>query len=253
MPPPSRGSSVTEPPCSSAICATIDSPRPEPGSVRALVGAVEAVEHLRRGPRRRCRGRGRRTSTRRAVHDHVDRRAGRAELQRVVDQVGDGAVEHRPAAVDDAGVGRASTSISRAGAAPEAASRPSSASSASSTGSTGSSLRTSVASSTSSLDQVGELVELEPGLGDELRALLGVERRWPRPRKLDVGAHAVSGVRSSWLASTTSRCCCSRDVSSASSIVLKLGGEATDLVVARRPGSAWSRSWVSAMCSAVVA
>ena len=33
---------------------------------------------------------------------------------------------------------------------------------------------------------------------------------------------AVSGVRSSWLASITSRCCCSRDVRSAASIVLKL-------------------------------
>ncbi len=61
---------------------------------------------------------------------------------------------------------------------------------------------------------------------------------------------AVSGVRSSWLASTTSRCCCSRDVSRAISMVLKLA--------ARRPTSSSPftaigvvRSWVSAMRSAV--
>ena len=43
---------------------------------------------------------------------------------------------------------------------------------------------------------------------------------------------AVSGVRSSWLASTTSRCCCSRDVSSAIEHRVEAGGEAADLVVA---------------------
>ena len=43
---------------------------------------------------------------------------------------------------------------------------------------------------------------------------------------------AVSGVRSSWLASTTRRCCCSRDVSSAISMVLKLAASRPDLVVA---------------------
>ena len=37
VPPPSRGSSDARPPCSSAICATIERPRPEPGNVRALV------------------------------------------------------------------------------------------------------------------------------------------------------------------------------------------------------------------------
>ena len=54
---------------------------------------------------------------------------------------------------------------------------------------------------------------------------------------------AVSGVRSSWLASMTSRCCCARDEPSAASIVLKLA--------ASRPSSSWrpismcwSSSWV---------
>ena len=42
---------------------------------------------------------------------------------------------------------------------------------------------------------------------------------------------AVSGVRSSWLASITSRCCCARDEPSAASIVLKLVGQPSELVV----------------------
>ena len=42
---------------------------------------------------------------------------------------------------------------------------------------------------------------------------------------------AVSGVRSSWLASITRRRCCSRDVRSASSMLLKLD--------ASRPISSW--------------
>ena len=37
VPPPSRGSIEARPPWSAAICATIDRPRPDPGSVRALV------------------------------------------------------------------------------------------------------------------------------------------------------------------------------------------------------------------------
>ena len=71
------------------------------------------------------------------------------------------------------------------------------------------------------------------------------------PRKSMLVRTAVSGVRSSWLASTTRRCCCSRDVSSAMSMVLKLGGEPARPRRRPSPGSAWSRSWVSAMCSAV--
>ena len=43
---------------------------------------------------------------------------------------------------------------------------------------------------------------------------------------------AVSGVRSSWLASSTSRRCCSRDVRSASSMLLKLEARSADLVAA---------------------
>ena len=67
---------------------------------------------------------------------------------------------------------------------------------------------------------------------------------------------AVSGVRSSWLASITSRRCCARDEPSAASIVLKLVGQAAELVVARRsrcdgraPGSAAICSAASVSCS----
>ena len=56
---------------------------------------------------------------------------------------------------------------------------------------------------------------------------------------------AVSGVRSSWLASITSRRCCSREVRSASSIVLKL---AASVPISSRRSTAigWSRSCVAA-------
>ena len=61
---------------------------------------------------------------------------------------------------------------------------------------------------------------------------------------------AVSGVRNSWLASTTRRCCCSRDVSSAINIVLKLAAN-RPTSSSPRTGMGVVRSCVAAMCSAV--
>ena len=60
----------------------------------------------------------------------------------------------------------------------------------------------------------------------------------------------VSGVRSSWLASLTSRCCSCRDVPSASTIVVN---ERPRLAISLGPptGTATARSWVAAICSAV--
>ena len=90
-----RAASATRPPWSSAICSTIASPRPEPGTVRAVGRPVEPVEHVGQVVRRRCPrpGRGpRRTTPRTTI---VDCRGRRAELQGVVEQVGDRAVEQR--------------------------------------------------------------------------------------------------------------------------------------------------------------
>ena len=59
----------------------------------------------------------------------------------------------------------------------------------------------------------------------------------------------VSGVRSSWLASATRRCCCSRDVASAATIVLRLWAR---LPTSPGPsvGNGVDRSSVAAMSSA---
>ena len=116
----------------------------------------------------------------------VDRLAGGLNFERVVDQVGHRAVEHRPAAFDGAGVVDVDT-IVRAGAAAEAR------------GDVVGDLaqrhrldRLLAADVGGELDhlahQVGELVELEAGLGDELRPLVGGERGRV-PEEVDVGAH----------------------------------------------------------------
>ena len=58
VPPPSRGLSVITPSCSFAICSTIASPRPEPGTVRAS-SPGRSGRTRGEGRRRRCRRRGR--------------------------------------------------------------------------------------------------------------------------------------------------------------------------------------------------
>ena len=80
------GASVTEPPCSFAICSTIASPRPDPGTPACGRRPVEAIEHVGQvvgidaGAPVEDLDVG-------AAHDDLDRGVGRAELQRVVEQV----------------------------------------------------------------------------------------------------------------------------------------------------------------------
>ena len=178
----------------------------------------------------------------------VDRLAVGAELQRVVDQVRDGAVEHRPPALDRAGTLDVDHDLL---AGPAAEPRATSSATSASAHRLDRLLAAHVGGQLDHLaHQVGELVELEPGLGDELRALARRRASWRAPRKSMLVRTAVSGVRSSWLASTTRRCCCSREVSSAISIVLKLAASRPTSSLPRT-GIGVVRSWVAAMCSAV--
>ena len=165
-----------------------DDRQPEAGARQraGAGGAVEAVEHARRGPRRRSRARGRPPRACRRARVTVDRVAVGAELQRVVDEVGDGPVDHRLAAVDGARVVGVDHDL-LAGAATEPRRHV--------VGHLAQRHRLHrllAAHVGGELDhlahQVGELVELEPGLGDELGPLLGVERGGV-PEEVDVGAH----------------------------------------------------------------
>ena len=82
-------------------------------------------------------------------------------------------------------------------------------------------------------DEIAQLGELDLGRVDQLDALRRRRACRPRCSSSMFVRSAVSGVRSSWLASITSRRCCARDEPSAASIVLKLA--------ARRPSSSCAR------------
>ena len=82
---PARSRASTSPPCASAAWRTIARPRPEPGSDARVVGAVEAVEHVRQVGLVEARARGRARSARRRRASISTRPPPRAPLERVVD------------------------------------------------------------------------------------------------------------------------------------------------------------------------
>ena len=113
---------------------------------------------------------------RRAAHGHRHRRAVEAELQRVVDQIRDRAVEHRPPALDDTGTVGVDHDLVT-GPAPEP--RRDVVRHLGQRYRLDRFLAPDVGGQLDHLaHQVGELVELEPGLGDELRALARRRASW---------------------------------------------------------------------------
>ena len=236
----------TSPPWRSTICCTIARPRPEPGSVRAVVGAVEAVEHVGQvagampRPWSRTSRLGPSTATSMAVPGGLYFTALSTRLEMARSIIRGRTLTWRCPSCGDG------DRAARCGARPGR--RPSAASSA-------------------EVDRLRLLVGRRPvgrqldQLGDEVGELvdLDLDARAARPAAARRGSSGpaassstlvrrlVSGVRSSWLASVTRRCCCSRDVASASTIVVKLCGRGCRSRPGRPPGSASTRSCVAAM------
>ena len=235
VPPPSACSATTSPPCDSATWRTIASPSPEPGMPARGAGAIEAVEDVGQvlvGDARTV------VSHRQpsVAHRDLDLAAGRAPLRRVVEQV------RRPHARASRGrpgrspargrrcrrprggsAGRARPRPRRGGRAERPPARRSSAPPAPA--------RSAPRSRSSSHRAAPRRPRADAR--DPPEGACG------RPASTSMFVRTlVSGVRSSCDASATSWRCARVDSSSAPSIVLKLDGEPTELVVARRPRSA---------------
>ena len=193
------------------------------------VGPVEAVEDAGLVARRDA-GSAIEHGQRAGGDDDLDRRAGRVELGGVVDEVGDRPLERRreasttePSAVTVTGRpwrrsarrrhrGRHRPSVDPLG-------------------------RRAVGDALGQrhdlLDETDELLGLGVQVVEHLPARLGSRSGCRRSTARFVRT-LVSGVRSSWPASSTSRCWSSRDAASAASMPLNASPRRADLVVARR-------------------
>ena len=203
---------------------------PRPGLGASQGRAVEAVEHVGL-----VLGRDARPAV---ADDHVgprdrdlDGRARGAVLDRVVDEVRDRSLELRGLPEDRLDVAVESSRSPRGPIDEALAPATSVARSASTTGSGASAFELSVASSTSSATRsVSSPTSSCSASSTSARWAAGICRL--RPSSSMLVRRLVSGVRSSWLASVTSRCCCGSRCRERVDHGGEAPGQAADLAVA---------------------